>query len=169
MRTTPSFCYIGLVRITRVKRKERLFIFSTSNSDAMGNTVQKVQPCTFYTAIFQNRNTISKPCMSWRTHLVLSAMPSPPALPLAIEKGRDSRSGNHLGFQFAGLQDNQFLARRIQSYSMSQLPEAASLPPARSASESLTFTEKRHQGKQKIANQICKAFHILLMSRYHKL
>lgn len=62
-----------------------------------------------------------------------------------------------------GLQDNQFLACRIQSCSTTQLPQAASLPPARS--ESLTFTEKWHQGKQKIATQICKAFHILLMSR----
>jgi len=25
------------------------------------------------------------------------------ALPLAVEKGRDSRTGNHLGFQFTGL------------------------------------------------------------------
>lgn len=160
MRTMLSFCYIDLVKTTRVKRKECLFISSTSNSDIRSNTVQKIQPCIFYTAIFQNRNTISKPCMSWRTHLVFSALRLLQVLTLSVKKGRYSRIGNHLGFQFVGFQGSCFLACRIQSYSMSQFPLAASLPPAWSTAESLTFTEKRHQGKQKIASQIFKAFHI---------
>lgn len=122
-----------------------------------------------FTQLFSKTEIQFQNPMSWRTHLVLSPMPSPPALPLPVEKGRHSRTVIHLGFQFVGLQDSQFLACRIQSYSMSQLPQAASLPPVRSASENLTFAGKRHQGEQKIANQICKAFHILLMSRYHQL
>lgn len=66
-RTTLSFCYISLLRCIR---EECLFVFSTSNSDAISNIAQETQSCTFYTAIFQNRNKISKSSLSWRTHLV---------------------------------------------------------------------------------------------------
>jgi len=136
-----------------------------SDSNARSNPAPKVWQHNFCLAICYSRNTTSKTCELESTFGFIS---------YAISSGNTLGSWEGIPewemmlFQFAGFLDGWFLTCNSAPLHVTSLPSSLSSISSFCIWKSDIGREKA-PGEIKTANQICKVFHILLMSRHHEL
>lgn len=136
-----------------------------SDSNARSNPAPKVWQHNFCLAICYSRNTTSKTCELESTFGFIS---------YAISSGNTLGSWEGIPewemmlFQFAGFLDGWFLTCNSAPLHVTSLPSSLSSISLFCIWKSDIGREKA-PGEIKTANQICKVFHILLMSRHHEL
>lgn len=136
-----------------------------SDSNARSNPAPKVWQHNFCLAICYSRNTTSKTCELESTFGFIS---------YAISSGNTLGSWEGIPewemmlFQFAGFLDGWFLTCNSAPLHVTSLPSSLSFISSFCIWKSDIGREKA-PGEIKTANQICKVFHILLMSRHHEL
>lgn len=163
MRTVLSLCYISLEEIKRVKPE--LLSIQHVGFQCQKQSSPKSMATQLLSSYLLQQKYNSKTCELESTFGFIS---------YAISSGNTLGSWEGIPewemmlFQFAGFLDGWFLTCNSAPLHVTSLPSSLSFISSFCIWKSDIGREKA-PGEIKTANQICKVFHILLMSRHHEL